>query len=127
MSKGIKDDEVHYDQANQIEDSIHALARKFDSALPLVQPTERPHEQEKRNGDTLKIDGVTYRLEESTRLRRTNRSPLYVARLHPLISRTARSGSLSRSVVTRQKPSAYWASWRQPELNRPGFSGGCSV
>jgi hypothetical protein len=53
-------------------------------------------------------------------MRRTNRSPPYVARLHPLISRTARSGSLSRSVVTRQKPSAYWASWRQPELNRPG-------
>jgi hypothetical protein len=52
MPKGIKDDEGHYDQANQIEDSIHALARKFDSALPLVQPTERPHEQEKRNGDT---------------------------------------------------------------------------
>jgi hypothetical protein len=52
--QGISDEKSHYDQANQIEDAIHTLSRKYARRFgpSLVQPAERPHEQENGNGNT---------------------------------------------------------------------------
>jgi hypothetical protein len=46
----IHDEKGHHDQANQIEDAIHTMP--CGSARHLMQPTERPHEQENGNGNT---------------------------------------------------------------------------